>query len=102
MSSLRLLKNFQLSHLGDYVKRFPYYARGLSYYRYIDMLKKDGIEYGVVKGTNEQYIFNVDDRCIPYEMYRSRQTYSQKDIEIFFDLVKKIYQKRLQKTAGGG
>lgn len=101
MSCLRLLKNFQFSHLGDYIKRFPYYARGISYYRYVDKLKKNGVSYGIVKGTNEQYIFDIDDKCIPYEMYRSQKTYSQGDIEVFLDLVKKIYQKKITENREG-
>lgn len=89
MSSLRILKNFKLSQLADYIKRFPYYARGVSYYRYIDFLKKHGIRFGVVKGTNENYIFEINDRCIPYEMFRRRETYSQNDIKSFFTLAKR-------------
>lgn len=96
MSSLRILKNFQLSHLADYIKRFPYYARGISYYKYIDFLKEQGIRFGIVKGTNENYIFEINDMCIPYEMFRRKETYSQKDIKMFFDLAHKT------KNFGGG
>lgn len=100
MNGLRVLRNFRLSHMGDYLKRFPYYVRSLSYYRYIDMLRRQGIEYGIVKGTNEQYIFDIDDKCIPIQMYRSRRTYSENDIRHFFYLVKKFCKEKAMENGG--
>lgn len=50
MSSLRIMKNFHFSQLADYIKRFPYYFRGIQYYRYTDFLKENGIRFGIVKG----------------------------------------------------
>lgn len=97
MSSLRLLKRFKLSHIGNYLKNLPDYAKGFTYWRYMDILKEEGAEYGVIKGTNEQYVFDINDECIPGRMHRERQTYSENDINDFFELAGKISGRRPQK-----
>jgi len=65
----------------------PYMRHGVSYlrfFRYVSSLKRQGKQFGTVRGTNAIYQFDVRDLVIPSYIFTRRKTYAQEDIELFF------------------
>ncbi len=63
----------------------------IKYRNYINKLKSERLNLGLVKGGNETYIFDIDDYSIPVEMYITKKTYSKDEIDLFFKLAIKKF-----------
>lgn len=87
------IKRFKINKIPKYFSknRIKYYRSLCRYYNYLDKLELQNLDLGLVKGGNETYIFNVDDRNIPIDMYTTGKTYSKDDIDLFFKLSTKKF-----------
>jgi len=87
------IKRFKINKIPKYFSknRIKYYRSLCRYYNYLDKLELQNLDLGLVKGGNEAYIFNTDDRIIPIAMYTTGKTYSKDDIDLFFKLSTKKF-----------
>ena len=81
------LRKFRIAHIFRYIMDFPHYLEVYKYENYVDKLREIGSIYGVVKGTDEVYVHDVNDRAIPTDMYFNKKTFSSDEIDLFFDFV---------------
>lgn len=85
-----------IKNIGAYISYYvklvtPYIKYGRSYIdflKFVSRLKRQGKRYGLVKGTNAVFKFDIRDMVIPSYMYTRHETYSQKDMEMFFEFTK--------------
>ncbi len=86
-----LLKNIE-AYISYYIKLVTPYIKYRSSYmgflKFVSRLKRQGKRYGLVKGTNAVFKFDIRDMVIPSYMYTRHETYSQKDMEMFFRFAK--------------
>ena len=88
---LKSIKRFDLRKIKKYIGNIPFYKTIIQYDQDIEKATRQGLEYGVVKGTNETYLFYLRDETIPRAMFLLKKTYSEMEMRKFIKLTKKEY-----------
>lgn len=83
-----ILKKFKLNKVPMYIQNCGSYLQSARFHAYNGEFRERGSAYGLVQGTNESYLYDVDDYAIPIDMFTQHRTFSEDDIKIFFRLAK--------------
>lgn len=83
--------HFHIKNIPDYITNTSYYWKHYQYLRETARAQKRGLQYGLVRGGRETYVHRIDDYTIPHEMFISKQTWSEKEMRLFFRLSAKYY-----------
>lgn len=95
-----IIKKAHLRNMPKYIMNFPSYYKIAQYEAYIEKLKRNGLKYGMVHGSGEDYIYDINDRAIPTYMFFNKRTFSDGEIDLFFKLSEK-FGHHIDETWGG-
>lgn len=94
---LKALKRFSPLKMKIYLSTLPNRLRLHQYFRYTRLSEKSNSEYVCIKGGNLHFICRCDDITIPMDMYTTGRTFSDIDIDFFFNMCEKYYGYKPQK-----
>ena len=86
---MSIFRHFKPQHIMKYVKNLPFYYKANRYNGYIDFLTDNGLHFGIIKGSDEAYLFEIEDRAIPFDMFLEKKTFSKENIDKFIEIVAK-------------
>lgn len=95
---MKALKRFSPLKIKTYLSTLPNRLKMHKYFRFTRLSEKNNSEYVCIRGGELHFICRCDDITIPMHMYNTGRTFSDVDIDMFFDLCEKFYGYKPQKS----
>ncbi len=82
---MKALKRFSPLKIKTYLSTLPNRLKMHKYFRFTRLSEKNNSEYVCIRGGELHFICRCDDITIPMHMYNTGRTFSDVDIDMFFE-----------------